>query len=71
MNVIQLQAIDEFSISTRPVARCADGNGTLTVQHLVTFKAEKGQATAGKLVFSGSRSLSVEVPFTLKDVPLQ
>ena len=30
MNVIQLQAIDEFSISTRPVARCADGNGTLT-----------------------------------------
>ena len=30
MNLIQLQAIDEFSISTRPVARCADGNGTLT-----------------------------------------
>ena len=30
MNIIQLQAIDEFSISTRPVARCADGNGTLT-----------------------------------------
>ena len=30
MNLIQLQAIDEVSISTRPVARCADGNGTLT-----------------------------------------
>ena len=30
MNLIQLQAIDEFSISTLPVARCADGNGTLT-----------------------------------------
>jgi len=30
MNSIQLQAIDEFSISTVPVARCADGNGTLT-----------------------------------------
>lgn len=30
MNLIQLQAIDEFSISTRPIARCADGNGTLT-----------------------------------------
>jgi hypothetical protein len=30
MNIIQLQAIDEFSISTVPVARCADGNGTLT-----------------------------------------
>jgi hypothetical protein len=30
MNTIQLQAIDESSISTIPVARCADGNGTLT-----------------------------------------
>jgi WhiB family redox-sensing transcriptional regulator len=30
MNLIQLQPIDEFSVSTVPVARCADGNGTLT-----------------------------------------
>jgi WhiB family redox-sensing transcriptional regulator len=30
MNHIQLQPIDEFSVSTVPVARCADGNGTLT-----------------------------------------
>ena len=30
MNLIQLQAIDETSVSTLPVARCADGNGTLT-----------------------------------------
>ena len=30
MNTIQLQPIDETSISTVPVARCADGNGTLT-----------------------------------------
>jgi len=30
MNSIQIQAVDEFSISTVPVARCADGNGTLT-----------------------------------------
>jgi hypothetical protein len=30
MTSIQIQAIDEFSISTVPVARCADGNGTLT-----------------------------------------
>jgi hypothetical protein len=30
MNTIQLQPIDEFSVSTVPVARCADGNGTLT-----------------------------------------
>ena len=30
MSTIQLQPIDEFSTSTVPVARCADGNGTLT-----------------------------------------
>lgn len=30
MNMIQLKPVDETSISTVPVARCADGNGTLT-----------------------------------------
>ena len=30
MNPIQIQTIDETSISTVEVARCADGNGTLT-----------------------------------------
>jgi WhiB family redox-sensing transcriptional regulator len=30
MNIIELQPVDETSISTVPVARCADGNGTLT-----------------------------------------
>lgn len=30
MNIIQIQPVDEHSISTVPVARCADGNGTLT-----------------------------------------
>jgi hypothetical protein len=30
VNIIELQPVDETSISTLPVARCADGNGTLT-----------------------------------------
>ena len=30
MNTIQLQPIDATSVSTVAVARCADGNGTLT-----------------------------------------
>lgn len=30
MNIIEIQPIEETSISTVPVARCADGNGTLT-----------------------------------------
>lgn len=30
VNVIELSPVDETSVSTVPVARCADGNGTLT-----------------------------------------
>lgn len=30
MNIIEILPIDESSVSTVPVARCADGNGTLT-----------------------------------------
>lgn len=30
MNTIQIHPVDELSVSTVPVARCADGNGTLT-----------------------------------------
>jgi WhiB family redox-sensing transcriptional regulator len=29
-DLIQLHPVDETSISTKPIARCADGNGTLT-----------------------------------------
>ena len=29
-DIIQIQHVAEVAISTRPVARCADGNGTLT-----------------------------------------
>jgi hypothetical protein len=30
VNIIELKPVDETSISTVPIARCADGNGTLT-----------------------------------------
>lgn len=30
VNIIELSPIDDTSVSTVPVARCADGNGTLT-----------------------------------------
>ena len=30
MNIIEIQSVDETSVSTIPAARCADGNGTLT-----------------------------------------
>jgi hypothetical protein len=37
----------------------------------LTFKAGKDQADSAKLVFNGSRQVTVEVPFDLKDIPLQ
>jgi hypothetical protein len=36
----------------------------------LTFKANKDQADSAKLVFNGSRQVTVEVPFDLKDIPL-
>jgi hypothetical protein len=37
----------------------------------LTFKASKDQADSAKLVFNGIRQVTVEVPFDLKDIPLQ
>jgi hypothetical protein len=39
------------------------------VYHVLIFQPEKGQKPS-KLVFCGRKILSVEIPFTLKDVPL-
>jgi hypothetical protein len=43
-------------------------NGTTEMQ--LTFRPREGQAVATKLVYSGRRNVIIEVPFTLKDVPL-
>jgi hypothetical protein len=39
------------------------------LQHILTFQAENGQE-ASKLIYSGRKLLTMEIPFTLKDVPL-
>ena len=39
------------------------------LQHTLTFQAEKGQEPS-KLVYAGRKMLNLEIPFTLKDVPL-
>jgi hypothetical protein len=44
------------------------GKVTRSIRTLV-FQAEKGQEPS-ELVFCGRKILSVEIPFTLKDVPL-
>jgi hypothetical protein len=44
--------------------------GKLTLEHTMVFQLKKDQEPA-KLVLSGSRIVPVEVPFTLKDVPVR
>jgi hypothetical protein len=45
-------------------------NGSPRMVVTLAFKPEKDQ-TPSKLVFSGSKMITVEVPFNLKDVPVQ
>jgi hypothetical protein len=37
----------------------------------ISFKGTKDQADVAKLVFNGSRQVTIEIPFELKNVPLQ
>jgi hypothetical protein len=47
-----------------------DGN-TILWEYKFTCKPQKDQGVPAKLVFNGTRTVTVDVPFTLKDVPLQ
>jgi hypothetical protein len=57
-----------MGVSTRAEAAPA---GPVRITYELTFAPKKEQATPAKLVFSGSKKVTVEVPFTLKDVPLK
>ncbi|HKB37559.1 MAG TPA: HEAT repeat domain-containing protein [Gemmataceae bacterium] len=52
------------------VGRGAPGGGGITFEHQMTFQLQKDQKPA-KLVYKGSKSVNVEIPFTLKNVPLK
>jgi hypothetical protein len=47
----------------------ATGNGWSQEYHL-TYSPQQGQGDPVKLVYTGPRTVTLEVPFTLKDVPL-
>ncbi|MBI1915925.1 MAG: hypothetical protein HYS12_14500 [Planctomycetes bacterium] len=44
--------------------------GGFTTEHQMTFQLQKDQKAA-KLVFKGSKSVNIDIPFTLKNVPLK
>jgi hypothetical protein len=51
------------------VARSLPGGG-FTTEHQVVYQLQKDQKPA-KLVFKGSKAVNIDIPFTLKNVPLK
>jgi hypothetical protein len=46
------------------------GGGPNTPEWVLTFPLKKDQTEAGKLTYSASKSVTVDIPFTLKDIVL-
>ncbi|MCI0461388.1 MAG: hypothetical protein L0Z62_30940 [Gemmataceae bacterium] len=60
-----------FQLDAVPQQQAARVNGVVATREItVLFKPSSGQGEARKLVFSGSRSVTLEVPFVLKDIAL-
>jgi hypothetical protein len=56
-----------FSVTEQTVKQ----NGNSVVWgYTFTYKPEKDQGAPAKLVYSGSRTVTIDVPFALKDVPV-
>ncbi len=58
-----------FRLTGSNVRSRFDGQKATTL-YTLTFEPAKDQGEPAKLVFSGSRSVTIDIPFTLKDVPL-
>jgi hypothetical protein len=61
----------KFSIVRVGVVAQAAAAGAVATTYEITFEPKNDQGEPSKLIFSGSKTVTVEVPFTLKDVPLQ
>ena len=46
------------------------GPGRVVPEYILTIPVKKDQTEAGKLTFSASKSVTVDIPFTLKDIVL-
>ena len=61
-NVLPLQATN---------AQAVQAGNRVVWQYTFALPEQKGQGAPAKLVYSGSKLVTVDVPFTLKDVPVQ
>ncbi len=53
-----------------PTRMYRGGFGVLTMEVTMVFRRHDGQGEPARLVLHGQRNISVQVPFTLRDVPL-
>jgi hypothetical protein len=60
-----------FPINRINASTQAGGAGNVKMQYELTFEATKELGAPTKLIFSGSRIVTLDVPFTLKDMPLK
>ena len=65
-----LDAKGEPYRQTRAQSEMAVNNNVVTSQYVVSFQKKTGQAEPAKLIYSGSRTVTVDVPFELHDIPL-
>jgi hypothetical protein len=68
---VGLTLVDDKGQQVQPTGfqqQITRGPNGISTQLTLTFPPQKGEAA--KLVFSGSRSATLEIPFKLKDVPL-
>ena len=55
---------------TNNVVSLAQNLNSITQEMQLTFQPQKEQGEAVQLVLNGTRTVVIDVPFTLKDVPL-
>jgi hypothetical protein len=60
---------NSYSLKKTSWAPVMDGNGKVQEERLI-FQPQKGQGKASQLVFTNPRAVALEIPFTLRDVPL-
>jgi hypothetical protein len=65
-----LSLLDDKGEAFQPAGCRAEPGPDGGVRWVLTFTPQKGQGDAAKLVYRARKSVAVDVPFTLKDVPL-
>ena len=68
-----LELIDSKGQVLVPVSSSISAKVTgdrITHDYVLTYRVEKDQVDTAKLVLSASRSLTIDIPYSLKDVPL-